>query len=82
MITGIASVPLICLCSIISVGLGITAIVLATSAKKEIAASAGLQTGTSRAQAGLVFGIVGLCVSVLSVLVAIFVNLPDLMGER
>jgi len=76
MITGIASIPLICFCSIISVCLAITAIVLATSARKEIAASAGMEIGASQAQAGLVFGIVGLCISVLSVLVAIFLNMP------
>jgi len=59
MILGIVS--LFC-CGVIT---GIVAIVLAQQAKKEIAASGGMQTGAGQAQAGFVLGIIGVALTVV-----------------
>ena len=59
LITGILS--LIC-CGIIA---GIPAIILGNSAKKEIAASGGMQSGGGMAQAGFVLGIISIAITIL-----------------
>jgi hypothetical protein len=63
MILGIVS--LFC-CGVIT---GVFAIVLAQQAKREIAASGGMQRGAGQAQAGLVLGIIGIALTVLGLLV-------------
>jgi len=60
MILGI--VGLLC-CAIAS----IVAIVLGVQAKKEIAASGGMQTGAGQAQAGFILGIVGCALAVIGI---------------
>lgn len=57
MIIGIVSIPLIC-CSCFA-WIGIAAIVLGNQAKREIAASGGMQTGEGQAKAGVILGWVG-----------------------
>jgi Domain of unknown function (DUF4190) len=57
LIIGIVSIPLACYACLGWVG--IVAIVLGNNAKKEIAASGGMQSGAGQAQAGLICGIVG-----------------------
>ncbi len=59
LVTGILS--LIC-CGIIA---GIPAIILGNSAKKEIAASNGSQSGGGMAQAGFVLGIISIAITIL-----------------
>ena len=62
MILGILS--LVC-CGVIT---GIAAIVLSQQAKREIAASGGMQTGAGQAQAGFVLGIIGVAITVIGVI--------------
>src|SRR3954452_3265016 len=59
--------------SLICCGLfaGIPALILGNSAKREIAASGGGQTGAGMAQAGVVLGIVSIVLSVLYVILLI-----------
>jgi hypothetical protein len=47
--------------------LAIVAIVLGNQAKKEIAASGGMQTGAGQAQAGIVLGIIGCVLGVAAI---------------
>lgn len=63
MILGIAS--LVC-CGVVT---GAIAIVLSQQAKREIAASGGMQTGAGQAQAGFVLGIIGVALTVVGLLV-------------
>jgi putative exporter of polyketide antibiotics len=60
-------VSLIC-CGLIA---GIPALILGNSAKKEIAASGGAQTGAGMAQAGVILGIISIVLSVLYVILLI-----------
>jgi hypothetical protein len=62
MILGILS--LFC-CGVLT---GIAAIVLSQQAKKEIAASGGMQTGSGQAQAGFVLGIIGIALTVVGLI--------------
>jgi hypothetical protein len=73
MIIGIVSIPLACYACLGWVG--IAAIILGNNAKKEIAASGGLQTGAGQAQAGLICGIIGAVLGtiVLAINLALFV---------
>lgn len=64
MIVGIVSLVF---CGIV---LGIVAIVLGSTARKEIAASGGMQTGEGMAKAGVILGWVGIALTVV-VLIAI-----------
>jgi len=59
MILGIAS--LFC-CGVIT---GAAAIILSQQAKREIAASGGMQTGAGQAQAGFILGIIGIALTVI-----------------
>jgi uncharacterized protein DUF4190 len=63
MIMGILS--LIC-CGVVT---GVVAIVLSQQAKREIAASGGMQTGAGQAQAGLVLGIIGVALTLIGLIV-------------
>jgi uncharacterized membrane protein len=65
MILGILS--LIC-CGVV---VGIVAIVLGNSAKKEIAASGGMQTGEGMAKAGVIMGWIGIALTILYVILAV-----------
>lgn len=65
MILGIVS--LLC-CGVVT---GIVAIVLSQSAKKEIEASGGMQTGAGQAQAGFILGIIGIALSVVGIIVVV-----------
>jgi len=58
---------------------GIPALILGNSAKKEIAASGGSQTGAGMAQAGFVLGIIAVVLGVLGLIlfVAGVVSLPS-----
>jgi putative exporter of polyketide antibiotics len=47
---------------------GIPALILGNSAKKEIAASAGAESGAGMAQAGVVLGIIAIALSVLGLI--------------
>jgi hypothetical protein len=60
-------VSLIC-CGIFA---GVPALILGNSAKKEIAASGGAQTGAGMAQAGVILGIISIVLSVLYVILLI-----------
>ena len=62
MILGILS--LIC-CGVV---VGIVAIVLGNSAKNEIAASGGMQTGEGMAKAGVILGWIGVALTILGVI--------------
>jgi hypothetical protein len=62
MILGILS--LFC-CGVIT---GVVAVVLAQQAKREIAASGGMQSGAGQAQAGLVLGIIGIALTVIGLI--------------
>ncbi|MGY2875237.1 hypothetical protein ACVW00_002427 [Marmoricola sp. URHA0025 HA25] len=62
MILGILS--LIC-CGVIT---GVVAIVLSQQAKREIAASGGMQTGAGQAQAGFILGIIGIALTVIGLI--------------
>jgi hypothetical protein len=62
MILGILS--LFC-CGVIT---GVVAIVLAQQAKREIAASGGMQSGAGQAQAGFVLGIIGIALTVIGLI--------------
>jgi hypothetical protein len=62
MILGIVS--LLC-CGVIT---GAAAIILSQQAKKEIAASGGLQSGSGQAQAGFILGIIGVALTVLGLI--------------
>ncbi len=62
MILGILS--LFC-CGVLT---GIVAVVLSQQAKKEIAASGGMQAGSGQAQAGFVLGIIGIALTVLGLI--------------
>lgn len=59
MILGILS--LVC-CGVIT---GIVAVVLAQQAKREIAASGGMQSGAGQAQAGFILGIIGIALTAI-----------------
>jgi hypothetical protein len=59
MILGIVS---LCCCGVIT---GVVAVVLAQQAKREIAASGGMQSGAGQAQAGFVRGIIGIVLTVV-----------------
>jgi hypothetical protein len=58
---------------------GIVALILGNSAKKEIAASGGAETGAGMAQAGVILGIIAIVLMVLGVLAvaAGLVTLPS-----
>lgn len=58
MIVGLVSLVF---CGIV---LGIVAIVLGSSARKEIAASGGMQTGEGMAKAGVILGAIGIVVTI------------------
>jgi len=62
MILGILS--LFC-CGVIT---GVVAVVLAQQAKREIAASGGMQSGAGQAQAGFVLGIIGIALTVIGLI--------------
>jgi hypothetical protein len=62
MILGIVS--LFC-CGVIT---GVVAVVLAQQAKREIAASGGMQRGAGQAQAGFVLGIIGIALTVIGLI--------------
>jgi hypothetical protein len=62
MILGIVS--LFC-CGVIT---GVVAVVLAQQAKREIAASGGMQRGAGQAQAGFVLGIIGIALTVVGLI--------------
>jgi hypothetical protein len=62
MILGIVS--LLC-CGVIT---GTAAIILSQQAKREIAASGGLQSGSGQAQAGFILGIIGIALTVLGLI--------------
>jgi putative exporter of polyketide antibiotics len=73
MILGI--VALVC-CGVFA---GIPALILGNSAKKEITASGGAQTGAGMAQAGVILGIIAIVLSVLGLILfaAGVVAMPD-----
>ena len=58
---------------------GIPALILGNSAKREIAASGGAQTGSGMAQAGVVLGIISIVLSVLYVILLLVgvVSMPN-----
>lgn len=62
MVLGIVS--LFC-CGVIT---GVVAVVLAQQAKREIAASGGMQRGAGQAQAGFVLGIIGIALTVIGLI--------------
>jgi hypothetical protein len=68
MITGIASIVLCWCCPVIPLGLGGAAIYLGKTAKQEIQASGGMQTGDGQAQAGFICGIVGVVLGVIALI--------------
>jgi hypothetical protein len=68
LVTGILSV--IC-CGVIA---GIPALILGQSAKKEIAASGGAQSGGGMAQAGFVLGIISIALTVLYLILLVTGN--------
>lgn len=57
-------VSLLC-CGVIGIFAAIPAIILGSQARKEIAASGGLQSGAGMAQAGLILGIIGVVLGLL-----------------
>ena len=61
--------------SLVCLGLiaGIPAIILGSSAKKEIAAAQGAQTGSGMAQAGVITGIISIVLSILGILLFVMV---------
>ncbi len=69
LITGIFAVPLGC-CSCLG-WVGIAAILLGGSAKKEIAASGGAQTGEGQAKAGVILGWIGAVLGTIVLIVNI-----------
>ncbi|HSV40955.1 MAG TPA: DUF4190 domain-containing protein [Nocardioidaceae bacterium] len=71
MITGIASIVLCWCCPVIPLALGGTAVFLGRTAKQEIQASGGMQTGDGQAQAGFICGIIGLVLGVLALIFTI-----------
>ncbi|MDF1703395.1 MAG: DUF4190 domain-containing protein [Aeromicrobium sp.] len=76
MILGIASIAsiVVAICFYVpGIALGIPAIILSFTARKEIARSNGLRTGSGQATAGLVTGIIGIVLNVL--LIAFFIVL-------
>ncbi|MEG9225638.1 DUF4190 domain-containing protein [Aeromicrobium sp. Sec7.5] len=76
MILGIASIAsiVVALCFYVpGIALGIPAVILAFTARKEIARSNGMRTGSGQATAGLVTGIIGIVLNVL--VIAFFVVL-------
>ena len=58
---------------------GIPALILGNSAKKEIAASNGAETGTGMAQAGVILGIIAIVLGVIGLILFVFgaVSLPN-----
>jgi hypothetical protein len=70
LILGIVSLPFGLCCSIFGL-VGIAAIILGNSAKKEIAASGGAETGEGMAKAGLILGIIGTVLAVIMTVVSI-----------
>jgi len=69
MIIGIIAVPLGCLGCL---GLiGIASIVMGGQAKREIAASGGMQTGAGQAKAGVILGWMGVAFGTISLILAV-----------
>ena len=76
MILGISSIAsiVLALCFYVpGIALGIPAIILSFTARKEIARSNGMRTGSGQATAGLITGIVGIVLNVI--VIAFFVTL-------
>lgn len=76
MILGIGSIAsvVLALCFYVpGIALGIPAIILSFTARKEIARSNGMRTGSGQATAGLITGIVGIVLNVL--VIAFFITL-------
>jgi len=71
MILGIASIVLCWCCALFPLGLGGAAVFMGRSAKAEIAASGGTQTGAGQAQAGFVCGLIGLALGAVSLVLTI-----------
>ncbi|MGH3509343.1 MAG: DUF4190 domain-containing protein [Nocardioidaceae bacterium] len=70
LVLGILSIPLGFCCSIFGL-VGIAAILLGNSARKEIAQSGGAQTGDGLARAGVITGYVGVALGVVFLIVTI-----------
>jgi len=71
MITGIASIPLLCLCGIGFLA-GIAALTLGIVSKGQISKSQGMQAGGGQALAGIILGAIAIAFAVLYV-IGIFV---------
>lgn len=67
MITGIASIPLLCLCGL-GFFAGIAAMVLGIVSKGQISKSRGMQTGGDQALAGIILGSIAIAFAVLYVI--------------
>ncbi|HEV1996959.1 MAG TPA: hypothetical protein VGR61_02370 [Candidatus Dormibacteraeota bacterium] len=65
MICGVVGIATVCFCPPVSPILGITAVILGTRANRAVRASAGSETGTGTAAAGVVTGLIALVLSVL-----------------
>ena len=64
MITGIASIPLLCLCGL-GFLTGIAAMVLGIISKSQISKSQGMQSGGGQALAGIILGAIAIVFAVL-----------------
>lgn len=74
LVLGIVSCVLFCLCyGVISIVCGILALVFAKQAETEIAAGRANPAGRALAKAGLICGIVGICIAVLYLIAMIVV---------
>lgn len=74
MILGISALvtSIVCFCVYIAgIVLGVPAVILAVIAKREIEASGGQQSGAGQAKAGLITGIIGIVLSVLTVILLV-----------
>ena len=67
MITGIVSIPFLCLCGVGFFG-GIAALILGIVSKGQIGKSQGMQTGSGQALAGIILGAVTISLTVLYVI--------------